>query len=169
MYRLSIHFKYVGRPWKPTNYRCASSYCVVVNGLKLKLCTIENLFTGFSLRFFRLRFQYLFYMERCQFQFLHFLWCQSLHITERIGWKNLDSRFISVAVAVYLCVFFFFIYLTPLVTVCGKNIILKLCFDLILSSLRKHYKMQQPGKGGTSLFLGYPLQTPLYSEEAAHP
>ena len=132
--------------------------------IEIKIVHDWNLFTGFSLRFFRLRFQYLFYMERCQFQFLYFLRCQSLYITERIGWKNLDSRFISVAVAVYLCVFFFFIYLTPLGTVCRKNIILKLCFDLILSSLRKHYKMQQPGKGGTSLFLGYPLQTPLYSE-----
>ena len=169
MYRPSIHFKYVGRPWKPTNYRCAPSYCVVVNGLKLKLYTIENLFTGFSSRFFRLRFQYLFYMERCQFQFLYFLRCQSLYITERIGWKNIDSRFISVAVAVYFMRLFFFIYLKPLVTVCGKNIILKLCFDLILSSLRKLYKMQQPGKGETSLFLGYPLQTPLYSEQAVHP
>ena len=108
MYLPSIHFKYVGRPRKPTNYRCASSYCVVVNGLKLKLYTIENLFTGFSLRFFRLRFQYLFYMERCQFQFLYFLRCQSLYITERIGWKNLDSRFISVAVAVYFMRLFLF-------------------------------------------------------------
>ena len=108
MYLPSIHFKYVGRPRKPTNYRCASSYCVVVNGLKLKLYTIENLFTGFSLRFFRLRFQYLFYMERCQFQFLYFLRCQSLYITERIGWKNLDSRFISVAVEVYFMRLFLF-------------------------------------------------------------
>ena len=108
MYRPSIHFKYVGRPWKPTNYPCASSYCVVVNGLKLKSYTIENLFTGFSLRFFRLRFQYLFYMERCQFQFLYFLRCQSLYITERIGWKNLDSRFISVAVEVYFMRLFLF-------------------------------------------------------------